>query len=169
MHGVMDAANRAVTLVRQLLVRQCPDGRIHDVQDDPRFQDRGIDLLWEQPGQPVLGVEVKGDRQGYRRGNYFFELLSNAEKDTPGCFLYSQADLFVYVFVDVGHVHVMQLKSVREWFLPRAQNYPLKSTKTRTGKIFYTTVGAIVPVREVLLAVPHAIETHQLARQPALA
>ena len=53
---------------------------VHDVQGDPRFQHRGVDLLWERPGEKVLGVEVKGDRQGHRRGTYFFEVISNAEE-----------------------------------------------------------------------------------------
>ncbi|MBL9038169.1 MAG: hypothetical protein JNG84_06645, partial [Archangium sp.] len=73
MHGVQGAADRAVALTRDYLASQAPDGLIHDVSTDPRFQHRGVDLLWERPGQPVWGIEVKGDRQGFRRGNYFFE------------------------------------------------------------------------------------------------
>ena len=99
MRGVQGAADRAVSLAREQLLSQSPGSRLHDVSKDPRFQHRGIDLLWERDGEPVLGVEVKGDRQGGRRGNYFFELVSNVEKDTPGCFLYSEADLLLYVFV----------------------------------------------------------------------
>lgn len=156
----MGAADRAVSLAREVMLREAPDSFVHDVQDDPRFQHRGVDLLWERPGQKVLGVEVKGDRQGFRRGTYFFELISNAEKDSPGCFLYSIADLLVYVFVDVQHVHVLELKAVREWFVPRAKEFPLKTAKTRTGANLYTTVGASVPFREVKKAVPEAVVVH---------
>src|SRR5262249_23800092 len=99
MQAVQHAASRAVELVRAFLLSDVPGSQIHDVQDDPRFQHRGVDLLWERPGKEVLGVEVKGDRQG-RRGTFFLELISNAEKDTPGCFLYSRADLLAYVFLD---------------------------------------------------------------------
>ena len=134
--------------LRALTCRRRPREPAHDPAD-PRFQHRGVDLLWERPGEKVLGVEVKGDRQG-RRGNYFFELVSNYEKDTPGCFLYSVADLLVYVFLDSREVHRLPIREVRAWFLPRAKEYPLKSTKTRTGHLVYTTIGAIVPVREVL-------------------
>ena len=38
---------------------------------------------------------------------------------------------------------------VREWFLPRASGFTLKQAFTRTGAIRYTTVGALVPIREV--------------------
>lgn len=161
MRGVLGAADRAVSLCVDVLQREAPGSLVHDVQDDPRFQHRGVDLLWDRPGQPVVGVEVKGDRQGGRRGNYFFELVSNAEKDTPGCFLYSTADLYVYVFLDRRETHVLTLKAVREWFVPRAKTYPLKTTKTRTGTLLYTTVGAIVPVRDVHEGVPDAVKIYR--------
>ena len=147
----MGAADRAVSLARAFLELQAPDGRIHDVQSDPRFQHRGVDLLWDRPGRPVVGVEVKGDRNA-RRKNYFLELVSNLEKDTPGCFLYSEADLLVYVFLETREVHCLPLPRLREWFLPRAKDYPLKHTRTRTGKVLYTAVGAVVPIKEVLAA-----------------
>jgi hypothetical protein len=101
----------------------------------------------------VRGIEVKGDRQPKRR-RYFFELVSNLERDTPGCFLYSGADLLVYVFLAQGELHVLPLKAVREWFLPRAKSYELRHTFTQTGAIRYTTVGAVVPVKDVQEAVP---------------
>jgi len=163
MRGVMGAADRAVSLATDFLHLQAPASLVHDVQVDPRFQHRGVDLLWDKGGGSVLGVEVKGDRQGKRRGNYFFELISNAEKDAPGCFLYSTADLLIYVFLDVREVHCLELKPVRDWFMPNAKAYPLKSTKTRTGANLYTTVGAIVPLRDVKEAVPHALTTHRFS------
>ncbi len=161
MRGVMGAADRAVAFAHEYLALQAPGSLVHDVQGDPRFQHRGVDLIWERPGQPVLGVEVKGDRQGRRRGNYFFELISNAEKDSPGCFLYSVADLLVYVFLDARELHALDLKVVRDWFVPRAKDYPLKSTRTRTGAVLYTTVGAIVPLRHVREGVPQALTVHK--------
>jgi hypothetical protein len=126
---------------------------VHDVQEDPRFQQRGVDLLWERPGGDVLGVEVKGDRQAGRRGTYFLELISNVEKDTPGCFLYSAADLFAYVFLDRRELHLLPLRAVREWFLARRSEFPLRKAQTRIGREGYTTVGASVPARRVLAEV----------------
>jgi hypothetical protein len=157
MRGVQGAAERAVALVRGVLLTDAPDSMLHDVSLDPRFQHRGVDLLWDRPGLPPQGVEVKGDRQGARRGTYFFELVSNAEKDTPGCFLYSTADVLAYVFLDVRQVHLLDLRKVREWFIPRAKDYPLKTTKTKTGAQLYTTVGAAVPWRDVRRALPDAV------------
>ena len=155
MRGVLGAADRAAALCRTYLLSLDPLSRVHDVQNDPRFQHRGVDLLWERDGLPVQGIEVKGDRQG-RRGNYFFELVSNVEKDTPGCFLYSVADAYLYVFLDLREVHHLPMPKTREWFLPRAKTYPLRHTRTRTGNVAYTTVGAVVPVNEVLREVEGA-------------
>lgn len=150
MQAVQHAANRAVELVRSFLVHEVPGSQVHDVQEDPRFQHRGVDLLWERPGEEVLGVEVKGDRQGGRRGTYFLELISNTEKDTPGCFLYSRADLLAYVFLDRRELHLLPLPSARAWFLERAREFPLRQARTRIGPAQYTTVGATVPARRVL-------------------
>ena len=50
----------------------------------------------------------------------------------------------------------LPMPKTREWFLPRAKTYPLRHTRTRTGNVAYTTVGAVVPVNEVLREVEGA-------------
>jgi hypothetical protein len=160
MQSVRSTADHAVALARELMTFLERRGRIHDVQDDPRFQHRGVDLLWDVPDPSggddrVLGVEVKGDRHGHR-GNYFLELISNVEKDTPGCFLYSTADLVLYAFVREQEVHRLPLAPLREWFLPQAKRFPTAQARTRAGTAHYTTVGALVPVRDVQKAVAGA-------------
>lgn len=156
MQSVRGAADRAVAVARAFLLGEDARSDIHDVQADPRFQARGIDILWERSGGELLGVEVKGDRQAARRGNYFFELVSNLEKNTPGCFLYSTADLLLYVFLQRLEVHLLPLSATRSWFLDAAGEYPLRHTGTRLGAEGYTTVGALVPVRHVLKGVAGA-------------
>ena len=119
MQAVSHAASRAVHLAGLYLRRIDENARIHDVQLDPRFQQRGVDLLWEREALPLEGIEVKGDRQP-KRGNYFFELVSNLEKNTPGCFLYSEADVLLYVFLQPREVHHLPMPATREWFLKKA-------------------------------------------------
>jgi hypothetical protein len=46
-------------------------------------------------------------------------------------------------------VHCLQLKATRDWFLPQGKKFPLRTTRTKTGPINYTTVGALVPLRVV--------------------
>jgi hypothetical protein len=156
MQSVRGAADRAVSVARAFLKAEDGRANIHDVQEDPRFQARGIDLLWATSSRGLLGVEVKGDRQAARRGTYFFELVSNLEKNTPGCFLYSTADLLLYVFLQRLEVHALPLAATRSWFLANAGKYPLRHTGTRLGTEGYTTVGALVPVRDVLRGVETA-------------
>jgi hypothetical protein len=152
MRGVQAVADRAVEFAVEYLRSREPDSRIHDVQLDPRFQDRGVDLLWESANGDLRAIEVKGDRHD-ARGTYFFELVSNLEKDTPGCFLYSTADLLLYVFPRLREVHWLPLAATRAWFLERAESFPVKHTRTQTGLKTYTTLGASVPVAEVLAEV----------------
>lgn len=154
MRGAQGTADRAVSLARAHLDWKEPASRVHDVQGDPRFQHRGVDLLWESAAG-VVGIEVKGDRNG-SRDNYFLELVSNVEKDTPGCFLYSEADLYLYVFVREREVHEIPLRAARAWFLAHAREFPVRKTQTRVGADHYTTLGALVPVEELLPAVPGA-------------
>jgi hypothetical protein len=59
MRGVTGAAERAVALAREWLCLDCPEGRVHDVQDDPRFRHRGVDLLWERPALALQGVAAQ--------------------------------------------------------------------------------------------------------------
>ena len=153
MHDVQSAAARAVSWAHAKLRERHPGCRVHDVQEDPRFQHRGVDLICELVSGEVLGIEVKGDRQAHR-GNYFFELVSNLEADTPGCFLYSTADWLLYAFLSTGEVHALPLRETRRWFLERAKTFPLRHTHTRVGNGRYTTVGATVPVRSLLKEVP---------------
>jgi hypothetical protein len=155
MSGVMATADLAVTLAKKHLLAAHSGCRVHDVQSDPRFQHRGVDLLVELASGEVFGAEVKGDRQGHR-GNYFFELVSNAERNTPGCFLYSEASRLLYVFVGRSEIHDLPLPAVRSWFLPKASEFELRHTQTRVGRQAYTTVGALVPVKRVLREVPDA-------------
>ena len=148
MQSVRGAADRAVAVARSFLLAEDAHSEIHDVQADPRFQARGVDLLWATGGG-LLGVEVKGDRQAARRGTYFFELISNLEKNTPGCFLYSTAHLLLYVFLQRLEVHLLPLPKTRSWFLSGPGRYPLRHTGTRLGAEGYTSVGALVRVRDV--------------------
>ena len=166
MLAVRGAASRAVAVAKSFLRSEDPEGRVHDVQEDPRFQARGIDLVWERSGGRLLGVEVKGDRQAGRRGTYFFELVSNLEKDTPGCFLYTRAELLLYVFLQTLEVHHLPVPATRAWFLARAGGYPLRHARTRVGPEAYTTVGAVVPVHDVLRAVAGARRVPRSAWEP---
>ena len=47
-------------------------------------------------------------------------------------------------------LHLLPLPAVREWFVARASEFPLRRAQTRVGPARYTTVGAAVPSARVL-------------------
>ena len=125
---------------------------VENVEDDPAWRERDVDLLWTtRKGR--YRVEIKGDRW-HRTGNFFFETHSNREKGTPGCLLYTHADLLFYYFVEPRILYILPMPEIRAWFMPRLAQFKERSTTTPVGERHYTTVGRLVPIREVLAAVP---------------
>jgi hypothetical protein len=66
-------------------------------------------------------IEIEGDRW-HTTGNFFFETYSNQEKATPGCFLYTQADLVFCYFVEPHLLYILSGASstqptTRQWAL----------------------------------------------------
>ncbi|MCB9136440.1 MAG: hypothetical protein H6636_13515 [Anaerolineales bacterium] len=118
---------------------------VHNVEDDPAYQKADVDLLWLTE-KARYKIEIKADRLGHHTGNYFFETHSNQEKGTPGCFLYTEADLFFYYFTETRRLAILPMPATRAWFLPRQDQFPERKTTTPVRNGFYTTVGRLVPV-----------------------
>ncbi|HEY9835991.1 MAG TPA: hypothetical protein V6D27_03785, partial [Vampirovibrionales bacterium] len=133
---------------------------IQNVEHDPHYQSIDVDLLvTTDRGESKL--EIKGDRY-HKTGNFFFETHSNREKNTPGCFLYTQADWLCYYFVEIGLLYLLPMPQTRDWFLNHLERFESKSTTTPTrGGGSYTTVGRLVPIEVVLQEVPE-VKTYQL-------
>jgi hypothetical protein len=121
------------------------------VEKDKAYQSQGIDLLWNYVGRwdahYTDTIEVKGDRW-YNSGNYFFETVSNQERNTEGCFLYSKADYLYYYFLN-KELHIIPLPAARQWFLSQIDSFPEKMTSTASASYSeeakYHTVGRLVP------------------------
>lgn len=131
-----------------------------NVEGVPEYQAKDVDFIWETQ-RKVYQVELKVDRL-HRTGNFFFETLSNSEHGTPGCFLYTEADLFFYYFLEVRHLYILPMPQTRVWFLeqqgsPGLLRHPSNrfrardtTTPVRGDAGFYTTRGALVPIKTVL-------------------
>jgi hypothetical protein len=125
---------------------------VENVEDDPTYREQDVDLIWTtRKGR--YRVEIKGDRWD-RTGNFFFETHSNREKGTPGCLLYTRADLLFYYFVHPRVLYILPMPELRAWFLPRQAEFPTRSTTTPVGGRHYTTVGRLVPIHAVMEGVP---------------
>ncbi len=126
---------------------------VTNVEEDPRYQAEDVDLLWTTQ-KASYKVEIKGDRW-HETGNFFFETISNLEKGRLGCFLYSEADLFFYYFVESKDLYILPMPATREWFLDNLMRFKERSTGTPLGnRKSYTTVGRLVPVETVPEEVP---------------
>lgn len=121
---------------------------VKNVEMDKAFQKMDVDLLWcyEKDGAEfVRKVEVKGDRY-CESSNFFFEVISNTNKMTPGCFMYSEADYFFYYFPDTKELNILPLKRVRNWFIEHENEFKEVYLKTNgnSSKTLYQTKGRIV-------------------------
>lgn len=122
--------------------------RVQNVEGDPAYQRVDVDLLWTTRKR-TYKVEIKGDRW-HRTGNFFFETTSNAEKGTPGCFLYTEADLLFYYFLEPRILYILPMPATRQWFEANAHRFEERRTTTPAGNGHYTTVGQLAPIRTVL-------------------
>ena len=132
---------------------------IENVEDNPQYQRVDVDLIWiTQTGS--YQVEIKGDRY-HKTGNFFLETHSNKERNTPGCFLYTEADWVFYYFVTPRLLYQLPMPATRHWFLENINRFRERSTTTNVGNSYYTTVGRLVPINVVIAEVAN-IARHQL-------
>lgn len=131
---------------------------VENVEDDDYYRTKDIDLIWTREANGIskkVAVEVKVDTY-FRTGNYFFETLSNVEKNTPGCFIYSEADYFFYYFLGF-EIHAIELAPARAWFLDHINEFPRKRTTTTVGRSYYHTEGCLVKRSTLMSALPNNI------------
>lgn len=153
--------------------------RIENVEDQPLYQKKDIDLLVHSyhpktMDTVVKSIEVKadtypaGDGPGkVDQGNFFFELVSNDTRKprTPGCFVYCEADHFYYLFLATGTLYTFDCKALQACVLKRIGfdqdrflNDPrsLSEINMRGLKHTSTRIGGIVRYRTWGVALPIA-------------
>ena len=153
--------------------------RIENVEDQPLYQRKDIDLLVHSfrplsQDTAVASIEIKadtypaGDFPGKSdQGNFFFELVSNDTRNprTPGCFLYCEADHFYYLFLATGTLYTFDCKALQKCVLKRIGfdkdrflNDPrsLGEINMRGLKHTSTRIGGIVRYRTWGVALPIA-------------
>jgi hypothetical protein len=117
-----------------------------NVEGDRKYQSADIDLIWKT----TLGektIEIKGDTY-HQTGNFFLETHSNRELNTPGCFLYTEADFVYYYFVGIKKLYILPMPETRLWFLEHMDEFSEKATQTVVGNgAKYTTVGRLAPIK----------------------
>ncbi len=154
MEGASKVADEAAAAIETLLWRQSKTHNVRNVESNRTYRTKDIDILWEvklgDGHTKTVSIEVKGDRW-YKTGNYFFETTSNEGKNTPGCFMYTEADFVYYYFVEEKELHILPMPLTREWFLLHQSEFREKRTSTPIGNgNSYVTVGRLVPRERVM-------------------
>lgn len=131
--------------------------RIENVENNPAFQEIDVDLIVYFANGNRHKIEIKVDRYD-STGNFFFETISNAERNTLGCFMYTQADRLFYYFIGIRKLYSLKMPEIREWFQINQNRFQEKPVQTPVGNgNRYTTVGKLVPIQVVLQECPEFI------------
>ncbi|BAY42142.1 hypothetical protein NIES2111_65380 (plasmid) [Nostoc sp. NIES-2111] len=151
MDDAVQVANQAAADIEAWLWGKSETISVVNVENDPDYQRRDIDLIWTTHNGETL-IEIKGDRWNKTR-NLFFETHSNLERNTPGCFMYTEANWLFYYFVSTRQLYKLPMPKTREWFLITIRRFRERSTTTPVGNGYYTTVGRLVPITTVMMEV----------------
>lgn len=128
--------------------------KVIDVEDNEDFRKDDIDLVALMVDKNnVLKkcfIEVKCDT--YASQNLYFETISNKNKNTPGCLLYSKAHFLFYYFEKYKKLYILPMKKFREWFLKNKNNFTKKEVFTKSNnsnEIYYSSEGYIIPLDSI--------------------
>lgn len=158
MNEVMDVAKQASSQVEKYLRSLECTIKVINVEDEPNYQEKDIDIIWRlldnRGNKKEVTIEIKGDRWE-QTGNYFFETISNKSKGTPGCFMYTEAMYVYYYFVNNKELHRIPVEKTRRWFIENIEKFKERETSTPVGNgQYYITVGRLVPKQEAQKAIP---------------
>lgn len=146
--GRYDVSKIAIDKVNDYLSSLNETIDIINVEDDKSFQKLDIDLV-QVTKKDVINIEVKSDT--YDSGNFFFETISNATKETEGCFMYTRADYLYYYFTKSSTVYILPMPNTREWFIRNKSRFKEKKLATKErGKVLYYSYGFPVSIKTVL-------------------
>lgn len=133
--------------------------RVIDVRSDWKFRKKDIDAIVEfeiDGKKKALTIEVKTDSY-HNSGNLFFETVSNDTKRTPGCFMYSEADVLCYYFPGAKQIYWFKFETVRKWFLDNLEKYQFIEKRIpnyRNRKYIYSAWGRLVPKNILIRSCP---------------
>lgn len=148
MKETMEVASVASAEIEAYLRSKKETVNVINVENDKQYQKKDIDLIWRvnvNGKERDVYIEIKGDRYSHT-GNFFIETISNREKNTPGCFMYTEADYIFYYFMDTKELNIMPVKKSRDWFIKNIDRFSEKFLSTKVGNgAFYTSAGRLVP------------------------
>lgn len=119
---------------------------VRDVENVRHFQSKDIDFILEKNGVKKT-LELKADT--YAPNNFYIETVSNANKGTLGCMLYTEADYVLYAFINHNVYYLIHTKKFQEWFKKNRERFKEPNTLpfTPVGDSGYVSKAKLVPVK----------------------
>ncbi len=158
MSDTLEVTNKATIEITNYLQSLPSVERVENVEEYRAYQVKDIDLLFKtklKNGKTqVKSIEIKADRW-HKTGNYFFETISNYEKKTLGCFMYTEADYLFYYFVEPRELHILPMPQTRDWFIENQKRFEIKVVNTAVNGQSYSSQGKVVPRHIVQREVPN--------------
>lgn len=152
--------------IESIFMKEMLQAQTVDVQDIDYYRKQDVDFLMFLNGKRFK-VEIKVDTVGHTTGNIFCETISNMNKGTEGCFMYTKCDYWMYYMLHTKTLYVFAMNSFREWVLSQKDGVWKKRngfTELWNGD-FYKSEGYIVPIDEILSKAPHCVKVFDLEQQ----
>lgn len=122
--------------------------KVMNVEGDREYQKKDIDILIEKSGIN-LSVEIKGD--SYYPKNFYIEEISNVNKNTPGCLLYTESDYIFYYFIKYKELYIIDTKEFQNWYKLNKDSGKLKEINTKivtpVGGGYYQSYGRTLNIK----------------------
>lgn len=147
MDSRVEIADRGTGEIVSVLEKMPHTIAVINVEKDKYFQKKDIDILWiykNNGKEHMKRIEIKVDTYS-ESGNYFIETVSNMDKNTKGCFLYTEAEFLFYYFIHSKELNIIPMTFAREWFLKNEQRFRESELKTAVGRNGYRSKGRLVP------------------------
>lgn len=125
-------------------------------------QKMGYDYLlkWTTDGvQHIVAVDDKADKRLLETGNLSIELfgVSPHRGLADGWSIYGKAYALRYVCVGSGEVLLLPMQELRDFFLPRIEQFPTVGVVNRRGEtLSHVSFNVLVPATEALIHCPSA-------------
>lgn len=127
-------------IVKSWLLQQHNISSLLDVSSNKKYQKDDIDIIVNFTDGNTVTYEVKTD--SFLTGNLFFETVSNTERNTPGCMLYTKADYILYFFIRNNNLYKLPTIAFREWVISNKDKFKEKSVNNK----YYHSKGLLVPL-----------------------
>lgn len=127
-------------IVKSWLLQQGNISSLLDVSSNKKYQKDDIDIIVNTEDDDIITYEVKTD--SFLTGNLFFEIVSNTERNTPGCMLYTKADYILYFFIRNNNLYKLPTIPFREWVISNRDKFKEKSVNNK----YYHSKGLLIPL-----------------------